>query len=190
MSYRVIDYLRKRRKLQYYVFISAVANYDNVSVPTNVLVWETEYMYHSVDLPNQSLRLDFPIESVYIKNFSLKSAINRDPYNWNLEGSTDAVNFVTLYKNVNTKLCVNWSDFDGYNTIGCLDNEIKEYDVEIPGYYKSIRIRQTGEDSNNQTILALSGIEIIGHIKILKHSCHFSSFFSWKFSLFFIFVLK
>ena len=123
-------------------------------------------MYHSANIKDQSLRLDFPINDVYIEKFYLKSAINRDPYNWIFEGSKDAVNFIPLYNNTNKKLCDKWELVTEGDILGCPNNQEKEYSVDFPDFYKSLRIRQTGKDSSNQTILIFSGLDIYGNIKI------------------------
>ena len=177
-SFNVIEYLNNKSILDYYVFISATSVFDSeYSRPTNVLNWSSIAAYHSLDEGNQSLRIDFPITDIYIEKFSIKSAINRDPLNWVFEGSTDAINFITLHQNENTSLCSEWGYFDPDNTTtGCLGYESKEYPVTQHGFYKSLRIRQTGLDSNGQNYLVFSGLEIYGHIKILSYSCNTSSF--------------
>ena len=183
-SFKVIEYLRKRSILDFYVFISATSVYERnnyINWPSNVLDWDSSSMYHSLNNLNQSLRLDFPISNIYVERFFLKSAINRDPYNWDLEGSKDAITFITLYHNENTKLCKEWGSFDQVNTQGCLANEVKEYEVIHPDFYKSIRIRQTNKDSNEQNILTFSGIEFYGHIQILSFSLKTSLFFNLHF---------
>ena len=166
-SYRVFEYLKKKSKLKYYVFVSATTQYQSYKPnykPSTIFDFDTDYFYHSLNAPNQSLRLDFPLTDVYIERFIMQSATNRDPFNWIIEGSKDAVHFSTLYENVETKLCDEWNIFDGEN-LGCTTKDIKSYENDQPDYYKSIRIKQTGKDSNNQTILAFSGLDFYGRIR-------------------------
>ena len=187
MSYRVFEYLKRKNKLQYYVFVSATSVWNNFTYPSNVLDWESNStLYHSYYGNNQSVRIDFPIERVFVERFFIKSAVNRDPYNWDLEGSIDAVNFTTLYSN-NEKMC-EWDSFDIENTIGCTENVINEYTVYAPDYYKSIRIKSTGLSSNDDTILAFSGLELYGHIQLIVNSC-FKHFYWSLFHLLLNFVI-
>ena len=165
-TYQVFDYLKLKNKIKQYTFFSATSQGKN-NKPSNVINGKNETHYHSLSLPNQSLRIDFPISQVYIEKFRIKTSINRDPYHWLLEGSTDAVNFIELYDNDGIPLCDSWGKFDNVNT-GCTEKVWKEFNVTKPDYYTSIKIRQTGLDSNNETYLVISGLEFIGRIHLYE----------------------
>ena len=170
-SYRIIEYLKNKGKLKYYVFVSATSQHSTISTPKNILDWDLSNIYHSQNEKYQSLRLDFPLSNVFIENFSIKTAVNRDPYNWVFEGSYDGTVFTTLYENKAKKLC-EWGAFDSVQTIGCTENIVNNFNVNKQDYYKSFRIRQTGTDSNNENYLVFSALEIIGKIHLLSFSCY------------------
>ena len=130
--------------------------------PENLLFWDKS-RYHSIYGSDNYVRFDFLYDIPYIHGFKLKSSNNRDPYHWVLEGSKDGENFIELYNNNGIRLCDTWGKFDGY-TVGCMNIEQKSYTIQKKGAYKSLRLRQTGLDSNNQKYLVLSSVEFIGYI--------------------------
>ena len=178
-SYRVIDYLQKHHIAQYYVFVWATSNISSLSIPINILNWNSVYIYHSANKENQYIRLDFPLSNVFIESFSIRTAVNRDPYNWVFDASRNATNFDILYENKAQKLC-EWAKFDGVNT-GCVKNEVRNFSVSSTNLYKSFRLRQTGNDSNGENYLIVNSIEIIGRITIIHISlkCKRYSFFMY-----------
>ena len=175
-SYKVFEAIKARNSLKGYVFTSASSQYNN-QTPANVIDWKGYPFYHSLNKENQWLRIDFPISPVYIEKFLILTGTNRDPYHWLLEGSNDTVNFDTIYENDGIPLCEPWGKFDE-NNIGCTDNVNKSFDVTTPGYYTSIRLRQTGLDSQNNTYLVIAALEIIGRIHFYTPSNHIMHCFS------------
>ena len=142
------------------VKLSGTTSETTYDILENLLNWE-ENIYHSILGDNNYVRFDFMYKSPYIDSFKLNSAVNRDPYRWVLEGSKDGENFVELYKNDGVRLCETWGIFSKTAT-GCTSSETKTYTVKRKGVYGSIRFRQTGKDSNNNTYLVLRTIEFIG----------------------------
>ena len=165
-NYRVFEKLQQSNiSFSHYVFVSASSLLLEYH-PMNVVDWSSSSMYHSLDVINTFIRFDFPTSPVYVEKFVLRSSINRDPYNWVLEGSTDSVNFITLYENIAKKLCDEWIKFDSVNT-GCKSIETKTYNLSEPGTFVSLRIRIFDSGSaNNQYFLILSGVDFIGRINI------------------------
>ena len=142
--------------------------------PENLLFWDKS-RYHSIYGSDNYVRFDFLYDIPYIHGFKLKSSNNRDPYHWVLEGSKDGENFTELYTNDGEKLCDTWGKFDG-GTIGCMSDEVKSFIIEKKGAYKSLKLRQTGKDSNNEKYLVLSSVEFIGilfsHRRTCQHKQH------------------
>ena len=169
-SYRIFEYLKKKRVIDYYLLVSAESELSVNGKPNNLLEWDSSPIYHSKNKINQYVRFDFPISMVYIENFSIKTARNRDPYNWVFEGSKDSTNFETLYENTAKKLC-EWIEFDNIGTRGCTQIITHSFSVNNSDYYKSFRLRQTGSDSNNENFLVLSALEIIGSINLIQNTC-------------------
>ena len=162
-----------------FVFTSASSNYEysviygdvgphNVLDPSNSTIYHSDYLIY----PYFSyFRIDFPISPLYIESFYFLTGINRDPYNWVLEGSNNTVDFITLYNNTNQKIC-EWGPFDS-QTPGCMNITKFEGNIteELRGYYTSIRFRQTNYSSANDNCLVINQIDFIGHIHSYAFTC-------------------
>ena len=170
-SYRVIDYLKSKKVLDKYVIVSATSQFMETDDPYNLLDYESSSRYHSKDLPDQSIRIDFSISPIYIEKFILFNENNRDPYYWVLEGSQNRRDFSVIFPNNGVPMCQH-GKFDGY-TLGCVSRSRKEYNISQKGYYNSLRLRQTGNDPNGEPYLVLTGIEFIGTIQIKKCTINF-----------------
>ena len=175
MSYRIIKKLKNANVLNYYAFVSATSIYIypdgqmSKNFPSNLFEWDIDNHYHSQNIENQSIRIDFTASKPYLEKILIKTTRNRDPYNWKVEGSQNGSEFIELYRNENTKLC-DWGLFDGF-AIGCLENEEKSFELSQKDYYQSIKLMQIGFDSNNQRFLVLSAIDFEGTISIKKLTC-------------------
>ena len=171
MVYRIIKKLKDENVLNYYVYISATSIFVKqiVNVPQHLFDWDQTNLYHSINEPNQSIRIDFPATQPYIEKIIIKTGVNRDPYNWKVEGSENGADFIDLVVNDRKPLC-SWGKFDG-RTIGCLSIEEKSFSFSKAGYYQSIRLKQTGPDSNNELYLILNAIDFEGRISITKFTC-------------------
>lgn len=128
---------------------------------SKLLVWDNNELFHSKSESGGYVRFDFNYGAPYIEKFMLKSAVNRDPLNWVLEGSRDGIHFTKIYTNEGTKLC-QWGLFDKVTT-GCINKEEKTYELNRKSNYRSIKFKQTGLDSNNQSFIVLSAIDFIGN---------------------------
>ena len=182
-TYRIIETLRKKGlSVEQFVFTSASSIYQSYW-PSTLLDWN-DYYYHSKREIGAYIRFDFTVPT-YIEKVVIRSAIQRDPRFWVIEGSVDTADFVGLYQNDDKKLCENWGVIG--DIIGCTENKDNVFDINQTGYYKSIKIRQTGPSSNsNEYIFILSAVDFIGHITIDTKSCkvgknyvlsHYISFF-------------
>lgn len=147
--------------IKHFVRISGTKSIDEETAPLDNLLFWNSSAYHSISGNNNYVRFDFLFGAPYINSFKLMTIRNRDPYRWVLEGSKNGGNFVEIYKNDGVRLCNDWGIFDG-STIGCLKSEYKSYAIQKQGAYKSIRLKQTGLDSSNQTYLVLAAIEFTG----------------------------
>lgn len=180
MVYKIIEKLHRTKLLRYTVYTSSTS-YHTTSVgqilSSEKLIDLNNSFFHSKGEINQSFRIDFINSHPYIEKILLTSPIQRDPYHWKIEGSTDGSYFDDLVINDGENLC-KWGYPEVLQStppgIGCEKNEEKEFDVLKPGYYQSIRMTQTGVDSNNEHYLILSEIEFIGRIDITPFTC-FSS---------------
>ena len=192
MVYRIIERLTKQNLLKSYIYVTSktfliVETLDRYSFASSKLLdLDDSSYFHSDEGPNQSFRIDFINSHPYIEKIALKTANHRDPYHWKIEGSIDGSYFVDLVVN-DDPLC-EWGIIDVlWGGTGCVRIEEKEFEVE-KGYYQSIRLTQTGKDSNNQSFLILTGIEFIGSIsinKITKLSMNFRN----NFVLIYLFIL-
>ena len=68
-------------------------------------------------------------------------------------------------------------------------NEEKTFSIE-PGYYQSIRMIQTGTDSNGQHYLTLSGIEFLGRIDIMPFTCFSSGMKQYFVNLYLLVIIN
>ena len=180
--YKVIEYLRKKGILEKYVVMSATSNYLSSDNPYNLLDWETNSRYHSLKLSGQSVSIEFAISPIYVEKLMMFAANCRDPYHWVLEGSQNRRDFTVLVTNNGVPLCT-WTRFDG-NTFRCSKMENKTYNVSPTGFYKTLRIRSTGTDSNNEKYLVFTGIEFIGKIQTKLCSLNYQRKFIKKLLLF------
>ena len=195
MVYKIIEKLQRTKLLAYTVYASSTSYYVS-SVGTKLsakrVIDFTNSYFHSLNKINQSFRIDFINSNPYIEKIILTSAIQRDPYHWKIEGSTDGSYFVDLVINNGKKLC-KWGTPTVLETsppgIGCEENEEKTFSIE-PGYYQSIRMIQTGTDSNGQHYLTLSGIEFLGRIDIMPFTCFSSGMKQYFVNLYLLVIIN
>ena len=161
-SYRVLQYLQSINKINHYAFISVTSQYE-FEVPQNLLNYDNVSQYHSLSKANQMIIFDFPVYPVFIEGFILKTSVNRDPKNWVLEGTNNYESYTNLYTNANTLMCkLNYRGF-------CTSRVEKEFNTTHSGYFRQIRLRQTGVDSSNENMIVLSGIDFIGKIELTTY---------------------
>ena len=170
-NYRIIEKLSKqKRNITTFIHASASSCISSNDLPTNLLLWDTIYGYHSINEPNTSFTLSF-FTPFYIEKIMLRSALNRDPRYWIIEGSKNGIDYVQLYKNEGEPLCDKWVPFDDSSTIGCMDHLSKTFDAEAPGKYTSVRFRMYSVSSNNDYFLVLDSIDFIGNVRIPINTC-------------------
>lgn len=162
-TFRLIESMNKSI-INSLVKTSSSSIYQNNKLYSDSLIidWESTNFYHSNKSAGSYVRIDFTYGCPYIEKIMLKSAINRDPYHWVIEGSPDGIHFKRIYKNDGIKLC-EWAEFDSVGTIGCVENVVKTYELSKKGNYRSIILRHTGSDSNDQYYLTLAAIDFIGN---------------------------
>ena len=165
--YKVFDYLIHKKQVKQYLFLSATSQYLTRK-PSNILKWDGVH-FHSLSGPNQTLRMDFPVSQVYIEKLKILTSINRDPTHWVFEGSEDGISFITLVDNTDGKPMCEW--VTNGSLLICNNNIENEFNVTTPGYYTSLRMRQTGLDSSGSQYLIVAAIEIIGKIRLAISRC-------------------
>ena len=164
-NYRIIEALFKKRKNIYsYLIPSASSEFNLKTNVTNIIYWDSGIHYHSLDSSGSYFIINF-FKPVYVKEFIIKTSINRDPRNWVLEGSNDATNYVNLYTNSGTSSCGTW------NSLGCTYRNEVQHEVTKPGNYINFRFRMTGVSSANDYYLVLFAIDFIGKILDFNRGC-------------------
>ena len=188
--YYILRRLKNKDLIRYYVNISATSILQNNinRAAHQLLDWYGNNYFHSDEGENQSFRIDFINSIPYIERIVMRTAIQRDPYNWKIEGSYDGKNFIDLIVNNAQVLCKwgNLYEMDKHLTgIGCIERAEKEFDLLKIGSFKSIRMILTGKNSDNSYYLILNSIDFLGRISFFKFTC--SSF--WKYNNHILFIL-
>ena len=194
MSYRIIQKLKKLNFLNHYVYISATSIYKNKygqlsgDIPSNLFEWDKTNYYHSQNIENQSIRIDFTASKPFLEKIIIKTTKNRDPYHWKVEGSQNGSDFIELFRNEGKKLC-DWGLFDG-STIGCIEYKENTFELSQKDYYQSIKLTHTGLDSNRQKYLVLGAIDFEGTIHIKTITCRTFTLSNTKIALITLFLQK
>jgi hypothetical protein len=111
--------------------------------------------------PNSWICFDFKDRSVSLQHYTLKSSGQGGHYfiQWEIEGSNDGSTWKSLDNRNTRDLCGNCI----VKTYGCSRVNRREF-------FRFIRMRQTGKDSNNCDYLMLCNIEFFGKVKKLQIS--------------------
>lgn len=144
--------------------ITASSYHNDSYLPSKALEYENNYYYHSLDNGNyrneghiEWFCVDFKERKVKPYHYSIKSCppggVNLQ--NWVLEGSNDGES---------------WKDLDTQNGNKSLDGSSKANTFEVPNsqnnkFYRYLRIRQTGVNTENNYKLIIASLEYFGLIQ-------------------------
>ena len=104
--------------------------------------------------PNSWIMVDFKDHSLQLTNYTIKSDGNNANHlqSWAIEGSNDSTNWEQIDKRFTNSLCQNYAT----ETFNCSSQK--------PKFYRYIRLRQTGKNSNFLDYLMISNIEFFGKL--------------------------
>jgi uncharacterized protein YqgQ len=124
-------------------------------VAKNVLDLNTNSLFQVNNNPDGWICFDFKEKRVNLHHYSLRTRSDGDgnhPVNWVIEGSVDKTQWVELDRHINCP------DLRGKNVS-------QTFSVSGTGFFRLIRLRQTGPDSLNQNYLTLSAFELFGIVR-------------------------
>ena len=149
------------KQLSRYISASANSylNNDAKNYNANNVLDSSSSIYHSDNILSW-IKIDFIKYSVRVENVRIQVSTNRDPMSWVIEGSTDGITFATIHENKDIAICDIWNEAQTYH---CAYQAYKTFDVKH-GIYKSIRLRQTGQDSGLLNYLVIGSISVYGNI--------------------------
>ena len=155
-----------------YVSVNATTSV-NTTAPENVLD-NSEAYYHSLagDSNNHVyIQFNFLKHVVDVRAIQITLVYNQDPQNWKIEGSSDGINFETIYENYNKTFCHEYR-INEAGQCHCAYHATQRFDMNVPGIYISIKMTTTGLASCNLSeYIIIKSFEIIGTIHNLYHTC-------------------
>jgi hypothetical protein len=108
--------------------------------------------WRSANSAGSWIRFDFKRRTISVEHYTLKSGDNYYPIAWEVEGSDDGSNWLSLdTKNVN--------DLVGS---GVIRTYASSNLTNRKNYFRFIQIRQTGANGSGDNLFALSGVEFFG----------------------------